>query len=117
MEILAGPRWPVHERSRRADAFVDFIGWWLDHSPVRPTAIGSKKRETSDRSASTTRRSRPPREQETVPRNDLDDVVDVLATALELRQDGTGQHVRRVTDLALALAADVAPRLALDPQL
>jgi HD-GYP domain-containing protein (c-di-GMP phosphodiesterase class II) len=43
--------------------------------------------------------------------------VRALATALELRDDGTGAHANRVTTLALALAADVAPELTADPEL
>jgi len=41
-----------------------------------------------------------------------DTTVRALATALELRDDVTGQHAERVTALALRLAAVVAPKLA-----
>lgn len=47
----------------------------------------------------------------------LDSMVTVLAAALELRDDATGEHAHRVTQLGLALAAEVAPELATDPQL
>jgi hypothetical protein len=43
--------------------------------------------------------------------------VEALAAALELRDDETGQHTRRVTDLALALTRAVDPDLARDPEL
>jgi HD-GYP domain-containing protein (c-di-GMP phosphodiesterase class II) len=43
--------------------------------------------------------------------------VRALATALELRDDGTGAHAERVTTLALLLAAEVAPELTADPEL
>ena len=42
--------------------------------------------------------------------NDL--TVEALAAALELRDDETGQHTRRVTDLALALTRAIDPTLA-----
>jgi HD-GYP domain-containing protein (c-di-GMP phosphodiesterase class II) len=43
--------------------------------------------------------------------------VRALAAALELRDDQTGGHAERVTELALRLARDMAPELASDPQL
>jgi HD-GYP domain-containing protein (c-di-GMP phosphodiesterase class II) len=43
--------------------------------------------------------------------------VTALAAALELRDDETGSHARRVTELALELALAVAPELAADPEL
>ncbi len=43
--------------------------------------------------------------------------VRALAAALELRDDQTGAHAQRVTELALRLAARVAPELADDPEL
>ena len=43
--------------------------------------------------------------------------VRALAAALELRDDETGAHASRVTDLALRLARRVAPDLADDPEL
>jgi response regulator RpfG family c-di-GMP phosphodiesterase len=43
--------------------------------------------------------------------------VRALAAALELRDDQTGAHASRVTDLALRLARRVAPELADDPEL
>jgi ribonuclease P protein subunit RPR2 len=43
--------------------------------------------------------------------------VRALAAALELRDDQTGAHAERVTELALRLAARVAPELATDPEL
>jgi HD-GYP domain-containing protein (c-di-GMP phosphodiesterase class II) len=43
--------------------------------------------------------------------------VRALATALELRDDATGEHAGRVTRLALRLAERVAPQLCRDPQL
>jgi ribonuclease P protein subunit RPR2 len=43
--------------------------------------------------------------------------VRALAAALELRDDDTGAHAERVTELALRLTERVAPRLAVDPQL
>ena len=47
----------------------------------------------------------------------LDSMVGLLASALELRDDETGQHTHRVTALGLALAEVVSPQLAADPQL
>ena len=47
----------------------------------------------------------------------LDSMVGLLAAALEMRDDETGQHTHRVTNLAMALAERVAPDLAADPQL
>jgi putative nucleotidyltransferase with HDIG domain len=47
----------------------------------------------------------------------LDSMVGLLAAALEMRDDETGQHTHRVTDLAMALAETVSPELAADPQL
>jgi PAS domain S-box-containing protein len=43
--------------------------------------------------------------------------VEALAAALELRDDETGQHARRVTDLALALTRAIDPELAAEPDL
>ena len=43
--------------------------------------------------------------------------VEALAAALELRDDETAQHTRRVTDLAVALTCVVDPALAGDPEL
>lgn len=43
--------------------------------------------------------------------------VRALASALELRDDGTGAHAERVTTLALRLAQEVAPELTTDPEL
>jgi response regulator RpfG family c-di-GMP phosphodiesterase len=43
--------------------------------------------------------------------------VRALATALELRDDQTGAHAERVTELALRLTARVAPDLVNDPEL
>jgi ribonuclease P protein subunit RPR2 len=43
--------------------------------------------------------------------------VRALASALELRDDSTGEHAERVTRLALRLAERVAPQLCRDPQL
>jgi HD-GYP domain-containing protein (c-di-GMP phosphodiesterase class II) len=43
--------------------------------------------------------------------------VRALAAALELRDDATGNHSQRVTDLGLLLAEAAAPELAEDPQL
>ncbi len=43
--------------------------------------------------------------------------VRALAAALELRDDQTGAHAERVTELALRLAERVAPELASDPEL
>ena len=43
--------------------------------------------------------------------------VDALAAALELRDDETGQHTRRVTDFALALTRAIDPELAAEPDL
>jgi response regulator RpfG family c-di-GMP phosphodiesterase len=54
---------------------------------------------------------------ETVPAEVLDSMVMVLAAALELRDDETGEHAKRVTQLGLELAQVVAPRLAEDPEL
>jgi HD-GYP domain-containing protein (c-di-GMP phosphodiesterase class II) len=47
----------------------------------------------------------------------LEACVTALATALELRDDETGGHAQRVTQIALELAANVAPDLAVDPAL
>jgi response regulator RpfG family c-di-GMP phosphodiesterase len=47
----------------------------------------------------------------------LDSIVTVLAAALGMRDDETGEHAHRVTQLGLALAAEVAPELIADPQL
>lgn len=46
-----------------------------------------------------------------------DVAVETLAAALELRDDETGHHARRVTELALALTRVVDPQLARDPEL
>jgi PAS domain S-box-containing protein len=43
--------------------------------------------------------------------------VETLAAALELRDDETGQHTRRVADLAMTLTRAVEPSLANDPEL
>jgi response regulator RpfG family c-di-GMP phosphodiesterase len=43
--------------------------------------------------------------------------VRALAAALELRDDLTGGHAERVTDLALRLTERIAPGLAADPEL
>lgn len=43
--------------------------------------------------------------------------VFALAAALELRDDETGSHAERVTELALQLTRRVAPELAADPKL
>jgi HD-GYP domain-containing protein (c-di-GMP phosphodiesterase class II) len=43
--------------------------------------------------------------------------VRALAAALELRDDGTGGHAERVTDLALELTRRLDPELSADPQL
>jgi ribonuclease P protein subunit RPR2 len=43
--------------------------------------------------------------------------VRALAAALDLRDDATGAHAKRVTALGLALARAVAPALLVDPQL
>jgi HD-GYP domain-containing protein (c-di-GMP phosphodiesterase class II) len=43
--------------------------------------------------------------------------VRALAAALDLRDDATGAHAKRVTALGLALAQAVAPALLVDPQL
>jgi PAS domain S-box-containing protein len=43
--------------------------------------------------------------------------VDALAAALDLRDDQTGNHTRRVTDLALTLTSVIDPELACDPEL
>jgi len=43
--------------------------------------------------------------------------VEALAAALELRDDETGHHTRRVTDLALALTGAIDPMLAREPEL
>jgi ribonuclease P protein subunit RPR2 len=47
----------------------------------------------------------------------LDSMVGLLAAALELRDDETGQHTHRVMSLGMALAEVVSPELAADPQL
>ena len=44
-------------------------------------------------------------------------MVEVLAAALELRDDKTGQHARRVSALALALTEEVDSELARNPEL
>jgi ribonuclease P protein subunit RPR2 len=57
--------------------------------------------------------------QERVPDTDssYDVTVETLAAALELRDDETGQHARRVAELALELTRAVEPGLADDPEL
>jgi HD-GYP domain-containing protein (c-di-GMP phosphodiesterase class II) len=47
----------------------------------------------------------------------LDSMVEVLAAALEMRDDETGEHAYRVARLGLALTAAAAPELLDDPQL
>jgi response regulator RpfG family c-di-GMP phosphodiesterase len=49
--------------------------------------------------------------------HELDAVVDILAAVVQFRDDESELHVRRVTDLALSLAAIAAPSLAADPHL
>ena len=49
------------------------------------------------------------------PDGSYDLTVETLAAALELRDDETGQHTRRVADLAMALTLVVEPSLAEDP--
>jgi HD-GYP domain-containing protein (c-di-GMP phosphodiesterase class II) len=51
------------------------------------------------------------------PDGSYDLTVETLAAALELRDDETGQHTRRVADLAMALTRVVEPSLAEDPEL
>jgi putative nucleotidyltransferase with HDIG domain len=63
------------------------------------------------------RRSSAPERSAVVSTDVLDSMVGLLAAALELRDDETGQHTHRVTQLGLALADVVAPELAADPQL
>jgi HD-GYP domain-containing protein (c-di-GMP phosphodiesterase class II) len=46
-----------------------------------------------------------------------EETVRSLARALELRDDQTGQHADRVTEMALSFAERVAPELVADPQL
>jgi PAS domain S-box-containing protein len=46
-----------------------------------------------------------------------DPTVEALAAALEMRDDETGQHARRVTDLALELTRAIDPELAAHPEL
>jgi len=43
--------------------------------------------------------------------------VAALACAIELREDERGDHTERVADLAMLLAQEVAPELAVDPRL
>jgi HD-GYP domain-containing protein (c-di-GMP phosphodiesterase class II) len=45
-----------------------------------------------------------------------DATVSALATAVDVRDVGTGDHAARVTDVALRLASAVAPELAADPE-
>jgi len=52
-----------------------------------------------------------------VPAEALDSMVMVLAAALEMRDDETGEHAKRVTQLGLELAQVVAPELAAEPEL
>src|SRR5262245_42690520 len=54
---------------------------------------------------------------EMVPTEVLESMVGVLAAALEMRDDETGEHAKRVTQLGLELAHVVAPELAADPEL
>jgi HD-GYP domain-containing protein (c-di-GMP phosphodiesterase class II) len=51
------------------------------------------------------------------PDGSYDLTVETLAAALELRDDETGRHTRRVADLAMALTREVEPSLADDPEL
>jgi PAS domain S-box-containing protein len=51
------------------------------------------------------------------PDGSYDLTVETLAAALELRDDETGQHTRRVADLAMALTRVLEPSLAADPEL
>src|SRR5262245_15802580 len=53
---------------------------------------------------------------EMVPAEVLESMVGVLAAALEMRDDETGEHAKRVTQLGLELAQVVAPELAADPE-
>jgi PAS domain S-box-containing protein len=46
-----------------------------------------------------------------------DPTVEALAAALELRDDETGQHARRVADFAVALTRAIDPELAAEPDL
>ena len=48
---------------------------------------------------------------------ELDAVIDMLATAIEIREHGVSGHAARVTRLALALTSEVAPELTADPEL
>jgi putative nucleotidyltransferase with HDIG domain len=52
----------------------------------------------------------------TTTEDELDAVVELLASAIELREDEGAEHARRVARLALALARRVAPDLAADQQ-
>ncbi|HJU46828.1 MAG TPA: HD-GYP domain-containing protein [Gaiellaceae bacterium] len=65
------------------------------------------------------RRQSPDRADQTLEelRKSYELTVSALAAALELRDDQTGGHAKRVTDLALALARQVDPELAEVPQL
>jgi response regulator RpfG family c-di-GMP phosphodiesterase len=63
------------------------------------------------------RRARDLERKEMVPAEVLDSMVMVLAAALEMRDDETGEHAKRVTQLGLELALVVAPELAEDPEL
>jgi PAS domain S-box-containing protein len=51
------------------------------------------------------------------PDGSYDLTVETLAAALELRDDETGRHTRRVADMAMALTRVLEPRLADDPEL
>jgi PAS domain S-box-containing protein len=51
------------------------------------------------------------------PDGSYDLTVETLAAALELRDDETGRHTRRVADLAMALTRVLEPTLADDPEL
>jgi putative nucleotidyltransferase with HDIG domain len=52
-----------------------------------------------------------------VPAEVLDSMVMVLAAALEMRDDETGEHAKRVTQIGIELAQVVAPDLAADREL
>ena len=52
-----------------------------------------------------------------VPAEVLDSMVMVLAAALEMRDDETGEHAKRVTQIGIELAQVVAPELAADREL
>jgi HD-GYP domain-containing protein (c-di-GMP phosphodiesterase class II) len=85
------------------NALVDFVTWWLGLSSRRKAPLVPAGTEVGGGVVA--------------PRSELEAVVDVLATALAHREDPAGEHTRRVTALALALASAVAPELANDSQL